>query len=75
MELGVERSMDRGCTVRDQGLHGPWTAAARSAVERLAAARRVVAFAKAHDVDMRTAAYGAGLEHIVEVYSIRGIFP
>jgi glutamate dehydrogenase (NAD(P)+) len=41
----------------------------------VAAARRVVEFSRTHNVDMRTAAYGAGLEHIANVYSIRGIFP
>ena len=39
------------------------------------AAHSVVTFANIHKVDMRTAAYGAGLEHIVDVYNLRGIFP
>ncbi len=39
------------------------------------AARRVVDFANHHSVSMRTAAYGAGLEYLVRLYSLRGIFP
>ncbi len=39
------------------------------------AARRVVNFAGEYGTDMRTAAYGAALKHINDVYTIRGIFP
>ncbi|MDA0990156.1 MAG: Glu/Leu/Phe/Val dehydrogenase [Verrucomicrobia bacterium] len=39
------------------------------------AAQRVVAFAASHQVNMRTAAYGAALEHIKNLYALRGIFP
>lgn len=40
-----------------------------------AAADRVKEMARQHKCDMRTAAYSTALEHIGEVYAIRGIFP
>lgn len=40
-----------------------------------AAADRVAAIAKEKDCDMRTAAYCSALQHIDEVYEIRGVFP
>jgi glutamate dehydrogenase (NAD(P)+) len=40
-----------------------------------AAADRVKEMARKHKCDMRTAAYSTALEHIGEVYAIRGIFP
>ena len=41
----------------------------------IAAAQRVRAFARKHKVGLRTASYGAALQHIQEVYELRGIFP
>ncbi len=40
-----------------------------------AAADRVKQMARKHKCDMRTAAFSTALEHIGEVYAIRGIFP
>ncbi len=39
------------------------------------AARRVKLFAHRFNCDMRTAAYGAALEHLDKAYQVRGIFP
>lgn len=41
----------------------------------VAAARRTLAARERYDVDMRTAAYIAALDHIAKAYAIRGIFP
>lgn len=41
----------------------------------VAAARRTLAARERFDVDMRTAAYIAALDHIAKAYEIRGIFP
>lgn len=43
--------------------------------QMLAAADRVKTASKKYRCDMKTAAYCAALEHIAEVYRIRGIFP
>jgi glutamate dehydrogenase (NAD(P)+) len=40
-----------------------------------AAADRVTDIAKKHKCDMRTAAYCSALQHLDEVYAIRGVFP
>ncbi|MEM7577573.1 MAG: hypothetical protein AAF328_08865 [Planctomycetota bacterium] len=40
-----------------------------------ASAQRVKLAAHRYDCDLRTAAYAAALEHIGQVYAIRGIFP
>jgi glutamate dehydrogenase (NAD(P)+) len=39
------------------------------------ATAKVLAAASKYDCDMRTAAFAAALEHIAEVYALRGIFP
>jgi len=41
----------------------------------VAAAVRVRDTARALQCDLRTAAYGAAMEHINRVYQLRGIFP
>jgi glutamate dehydrogenase (NAD(P)+) len=40
-----------------------------------AAVDRVQQAAKKHDCDLRTASYCAALDHLAEVYNLRGIFP
>ncbi|MEM9038000.1 MAG: Glu/Leu/Phe/Val dehydrogenase [Actinomycetota bacterium] len=40
-----------------------------------AACERVLAVAKRHDCDLRTAAYADALDHLATVYAQRGIFP
>ena len=40
-----------------------------------AAADRVTELAQQYNCDMRTAAYCSALQHLDEVYEIRGVFP
>ncbi|MEM8494931.1 MAG: glutamate dehydrogenase, partial [Planctomycetota bacterium] len=40
-----------------------------------ASAQRVKLAAHRYDCDLRTAAYAAALDHVGEVYALRGIFP
>lgn len=40
-----------------------------------AAAQRSLAARKKYNCDLRTAAFAAALEHLGEVYKVRGIFP
>ncbi|RMH10843.1 MAG: glutamate dehydrogenase, partial [Planctomycetota bacterium] len=39
------------------------------------AARRTLSFREKYNVDLRTAAFAAALDHIGSVYKVRGIFP
>jgi len=43
--------------------------------QMISAARRVTAAARTFQCDMHTASYCAALEHVGEVYKLRGIFP
>ncbi len=54
---------------------GPRLVDRRLKAHMVAAAHRVKDIAKQHSCDLRTAAYCAALDHIAEVYRIRGIFP